>query len=221
MNRTTKQTKWNPTTYYQDGYVAATYDRSRFTSLPGRVFNFQEKRIILNCFRDLPRNTLILDVPCGTGRLAEVLLEADLNVHGADISSDMLNVAQERLGSFGERFTTEILDVFAIREQSPRFDAALCARVLMHFPLDKQIEFLRSVAALTKNRIVISHSLRSPYQRLRRGIKKLLGHQEPARYPVTNGEIAELLRQAGFREKRRKRLNPLISEAIYIVAVRK
>lgn len=209
---------WDPTQHYKDAAVAKEYDRVRFSSLAGRVFNNQEKRIVQECFQDLPRDDIVLDMPCGTGRLAEVILESGLKVHGVDISAEMLDVAKERLEDYGDRFTTEVMDAFKLTGTERQYKAALCARVLMHFPLEVQIKFLQGVASITQKKIVINHSLSSPYQRFRRWVKKLLGHQTPAGYPITNSELKRLLAEAGFAEVRRRRINSLISEAIYIVA---
>lgn len=209
---------WDATQHYKNVTVAKDYDRVRFSSLAGRVFNSQEKRIIQECFQDLPRHTTILDIPCGTGRLAEALLESGLKVYGADISVEMLDVANERLAGYGGRFTTEVMDAFKLTGSERQFEAALCARVLMHFPFETQIKFLRGVASVTRKRIVINHSLSSPYQRFRRWVKILLGHQKSAGHPITNSEIKRLLAESGFVEVKRRRINALISEAVYIVA---
>ncbi len=210
--------EWDATQHYKNQDIAREYDRVRFSSLAGQVFNSQEKRIIRECFNGLPRNTVVLDLPCGTGRLAESLLESGLRVHGADISDEMLGVARERLASYGERFTTEVTDALKQTGCEPQFDATLCARVLMHFPLETQIEFMRGVASMTRKIVVINHSLNSPYHRFRRWVKKLLRHQNPARHPITNREIKRLLSEAGLVEVGRHRINSLVSEAIYIVA---
>lgn len=209
---------WDATQHYKNAAVAKDYDRVRFSSVAGRVFNNQERRIIQECFQDLPRDTIILDIPCGTGRLADALLESGLKVYGADISAEMLDVAQERLASYGSRFTTEVMDAFKLSGNEIQFEAALCARVLMHFPLETQIKFLQGVAAITQKRVVINHSLSSPYQRFRRWVKVLLGHQKSAGYPITNSEIKRLLAESGLAEVKRRRINALISEAVYIVA---
>ena len=209
---------WDATQHYKNAKVAKEYDQVRFSSLAGRTFNAQEKRIVQECFRDFPRGTVILDIPCGTGRLAEALLDSGLKVHGADISAEMLDVAKERLTNYGDHFTIEVMDAFKQAGSDRRFEAALCARVLMHFPLETQIKFLQGVASITQKRLVINHSLNSPYQRFRRWIKKLLGHQQSAGYPITNHEIKRLLAESGFIEVERRRINSLISEAIYIVA---
>ena len=217
VNRSNK-ISWDATQHYKNTKVARDYDRIRFSSLAGRVFNSQEKRIILEYFQDLSRDTIILDMPCGTGRLAEALLESGLKVYGADISKEMLDVANERLSNYGGCFTTQVMDALNLTGNERQFDAALCARVLMHFPLETQITFLRGVASITRKRIVINHSLNTPYQRFRRWVKTLLGHQQSAGYPVSNSEIKRLLSESGLVEVKRRRINALISEAVYILA---
>ena len=84
--------------------------------------------------------------------------------------------------------------------------------------LDQQIQFLRGVVANTRKRVVITHCLNSPYQRFRRWVKRVLKHQVPARYPITEDEIQQLLKQSGLVEVSRRRMNPFVSEAVYIVA---
>lgn len=212
--------QWDATQHYKNDSVARKYDEVRFSSLAGKVFNASEKRIVSSCFEDLPKDTVILDIPCGTGRLAEALLRAGFKVHGADISPQMLAVSNERLSHYGERFSTEEMDAFTLKGIEKKFEATLCARVLMHFPFDMQIEFLRGIASVTTKRIVINHSLCSPYQRFRRRFKKLLGHQRSANHPISDSQIKHMLAAVGFVEVRRKRINSFISEAIYIVAER-
>lgn len=209
---------WNPDEHYKSRKVADEYDRRRFSSVAGRVFNYLEKRAVTKCFASVPKNSTIVDAPCGTGRLAEPLLAAGYRVHGLDISNEMLDVARRRLAGFGDRFTCEIRDVKTARAPEPQFDAALCARVLMHFPLDQQIEFLSGVTVLSRATVIINHSLDSGYQRLRRRVKRWLGHQPSVNHPVSNAQIRLLLQQSGLREVSRRRLVSLVSEAVYIVA---
>ena len=212
---------WNPDEHYKSRTVAAEYDDSRFSHVPGRVFNFLDKRLIVKCFSALPEGAMIADAPSGTGRLAEALLDAGYRVHGFDISEAMLGVAQQRLRAHGGNFTCEVANLKERPSSKPIYDGALCARVLMHFPLDQQIEFLTGVVALSRSVVVINHGLDSPYQRFRRRLKRLFGDRHtPASNPISNLQITTLLREAGLREVTRHRLFPLISEAVYIVAER-
>jgi len=212
---------WDPVTHYKEVAVAERYDRERFSSLPGRVFNALEKHNMRKAFRAVPRDQTVLDLPCGTGRFSEVLLEEGFKVIGIDISQAMLEVAKRKLERFGPRFETRVADVRELaRMESQRYDVALCARVLMHFPLEEQISFLRSVAELTRRQVVFTQSLSTPYQRLRRRIKRLLGNQPPAGYPITEAELKTLLAGAGLKEVGRLRPMPLVTEAIYVIAER-
>jgi 2-polyprenyl-3-methyl-5-hydroxy-6-metoxy-1,4-benzoquinol methylase len=212
---------WDANVHYQADDVAGRYDAERFSTLAGRVFNHRERRLVVGAFSSLASGSRIADVPCGTGRLAEPLLAAGLRVHGMDISAQMLGVASRRLARFGAAFTTEVADAKELKDAAAAFDGVLCARVLMHFDLAEQIEFLRGVAKLTRGIVVINHSYDSPYQRLRRRVKRLLGHQASARHPISRRDIVALLDGAGLREVRRVRLNRVISEAVYIIAVPK
>lgn len=210
---------WNPTTHYKDVAVAERYDRERFSSISGRVFNTLEKRCLRKAFSGVSRSAKLLDVPCGTGRLAEVLLDEGFFVTGVDISAAMLEVARRKLQRYADRFDTRVADVVDLAKQEPkRYDAALCARVLMHFPLDQQAAFLASVAKLAKGRVVFTQSFSSPYQRFRRRVKTLLGNQPPAAYPVSEGDLVRLLAGAGLKEVCRLRPLALLSEAIYVIA---
>jgi len=211
---------WNANEHYKNHRVATSYDAVRFSSPAGRVFNCWEKHVIGKCFARVPSGETLVDIPCGTGRLADALLSRGYRVHGMDISGEMLQVARQRLEHFGERFTSEVADAKNLPESTNTYAGALCARVLMHFPLEQQIEFLAGVAKLSRGTVVINHSLDSPYQRFRRGIKRLLGHQASARFPISNADIKRLLQGAGLREIKRHRLMSLISEAVYIVAAK-
>lgn len=210
---------WDPTTHYQSEGVASGYDVQRFSSLAGRVYQRLERRAIFRAFRQLvPQPKVVLDLPCGTGRLAETLLSAGYKVVGADISSAMLRQAEQRLTRFGDRFVTLVCDAREAAQQSMKFDAALCARVLMHFPLDEQIEFLRGVSGAVSNYVVFTHSLDTRYQHLRRSLKQRLGHQPSVAYPIAQRDLKELLAKSGLKEIRRLRLPRLLSEAIIIIA---
>jgi len=208
---------WDPAEHYKDGSVAGDYDRQRFASVAGRAFNFLEKRLIRQAFADLPRDSAIIDVPCGTGRLAEVLLDSGFAVTGIDIAAPMLEVAQRRLQRFGDRFQHWVADARQLAGSGIRADAALCARVLMHFPLPEQIEFLRNVAAVTERRVVFTQSLDTRYHRVRRSAKRFLRHQNPAVYPVSPTDLRTLIEAAGLKEIRRSLLLPGISEAVIVV----
>jgi 2-polyprenyl-3-methyl-5-hydroxy-6-metoxy-1,4-benzoquinol methylase len=100
--------KWDPKSHYQDNKVAQDCDKVRFSSLAGRVFNSMERALTVKAVSSVVPSGVIADLPCGTGRLAEPLLEHGFRVIGYGISDDMLGVARGRLARFGEKFSTAI-----------------------------------------------------------------------------------------------------------------
>lgn len=208
---------WNPHDHYKNVQVAEKYDKVRFSSISGKIFNHLEKSRVRRIFSEIPENSLILDAPCGTGRFSEVLLDLGHRVVGLDISPAMLEVAKRKLSRFGTRFEAREQDVRTLKPGEDAFDAALCARVLMHFPLDEQAIFLASVASVTRGTVVFNQSLNSRYGVFRRQIKKLLGNQPPSAYPVTWQESETLVAAAGLKCSKRKLLLPFISEAAFFV----
>lgn len=209
---------WDPREHYKNNRVAETYDSTRFDSLPGRIFDRLERRALLRALAGLPAGSEIVDLPCGTGRLAAALLAAGYRVTGIDISPAMLRQAARRLAAFGERFTSRVGDAVDLPRPAQPFAGALCARILMHFPLDQQIAFLRGVALQTDGPVVFNQSYASRYQRARRRLKGLLGHPEPAAFPLSEADIGRLLADAGLRERRRYWVAPGVSEAFFLVA---
>lgn len=211
---------WDPTRHYQDTSVAADYDRERFSSLAGRIFNFLDRRAVGLALADLPASSTIADMPCGTGRLAEIALKLGFAVHGVDIAPAMLAVAQQRLAPFASRFSIATADIRFLKSAC-QFDAVLSARFLMHFPPDEQQVLVAALARVARRRLVLTHGLDTRLHRWRRALKRATGlFQNPAVFPVTEDQLAQMLAVAGLREIRRYRILPALSEAVVIVAER-
>ncbi len=211
--------RWNPVQHYQDGAVAQSYDRERFSSLAGRVFNRLDKRAVRRALEGLAPGSVVADIPCGTGRLAEVALEMGYEVCGIDISPAMLEMARNRLARFGTRFTALVADIRALQAASRRYDAVLSARFLMHFPLAEQRQLIRGMARLAGGRLVLTHGIVTPWHRLRRDFKSRFAYfQNPAPFPLSEADLDSMLREAGFVERSRHYVLPGLSEAVAIVA---
>lgn len=208
---------WNPNTYYKNSDIADGYDEKRFTSLAGKLFNYLEKRSIRKAFEGLPKDSLILDAPCGTGRLAEVLLEEGYQVFGLDVSEEMLTVARNRLARFGERFQSAVGDIRTLESNDQMFDAAMCMRFLMHFPQSEQREFLSVIASRTKHKIVFNQSVNTPYHRMRRSLKRILGHKTPVSFPLTPSEAKSLVQESKLKLTDTDLTAPVVSEAMVFI----
>lgn len=202
---------------YKSVQVAENYDRVRFGHLRGRLYVALEKRALKRAFRHVHPGSTVVDLPCGTGRLAKFLLNWGYSVVGMDISPAMLHAAQERLAGYGDLFSTQVSNVFELGDEERQFDAALCARVLMHFPVAKQAEFLRGVASLTDGPIIFSQSFVTRYEGARQLVKRLLRVPGGARYPLTPDGLRTVLSAANLRLERKYWVAPPLSSAALFV----
>jgi 2-polyprenyl-3-methyl-5-hydroxy-6-metoxy-1,4-benzoquinol methylase len=75
---------------YQSAHAGAAHDRRRFHILGSRYNNWRLRRLLNKPLRSLPPGSIVLDIPCGTGRIDNWLLNLSLRVIAADISREIL-----------------------------------------------------------------------------------------------------------------------------------
>ena len=142
--------------YYSQDDVVAGYDRWRFGSAGGRYVDGVELSTVLRLLRDVPRDARVLDMPCGTGRLARALVDdGRAHVTGADRSPAMLSASRAALP--GVELREE--DAFATSFAAGSVDALVSLRFLFHTPAPERLfaEWARIVAP---RGVVVFDSLR-------------------------------------------------------------
>lgn len=117
---------------------AATYDADMYGSHARSLYPYvidEVKRAVEGI--DSPR---LLDLGCGTGALAEALLEEIANACLAcvDLSPKMLELAKERLSGKADVF---LVDVEGLPFPDSSFDAAWCNDSFHHYPDPKKAAF--------------------------------------------------------------------------------
>src|SRR6185295_17330011 len=100
----------------------------------------REKTCIVKCLEAIPAGSRVLDLPCGTGRLTQLLVSRGYRVTGADVSEPMLAHAREKYREFQRQqggkapnVQFEIRDVLATGFNTDQFDGITCIRLLHHF----------------------------------------------------------------------------------------
>ena len=110
--------------------LAVSYDRVRFRTESMRRIGKLECDFIR---QSVEPGSRVLEVGCGTGRITSVLLEIAESVTAVDISGEMLNVLQSKLG---RRTNLDLIegDLFRLENLLPfrRYSAVVCLRVLPH-----------------------------------------------------------------------------------------
>ncbi|HOK07717.1 MAG TPA: class I SAM-dependent methyltransferase [Syntrophales bacterium] len=163
---------------------------------------------------DLGQRDLILDIPCGTGILADVLAPFPYRVVAADISREMMDLAvrykQDR--NFAGFVQADI-------ECPPHGDGTFgCVIVmgLMHrLPSTIRKRVLRAVSRLSRKYLIVSYSIDSPDQRLKR---RLLGFVSPshrfAPHPVNKRELYGDFEELALKVRETIHVAPLLSAEV-------
>lgn len=211
-------TAWKPDLAYQNDQMASTYDAERFTSLSGRLGDRKEKRALRAALRRLPPRTTVMDAACGTGRMTEVLLEHGLDVHGVDISEQMMDQARAKLARFGERVRFSRGDLRALPFEDARFDAVTCCRLFGHYATGDRLAMLRELTRVSREWMVLQYFYQTGLTRLKRTIKRRLLHAyEGVVHPVDEAELVAELRAAGLQEVERFWCRRYYSEEVFIL----
>lgn len=103
----------------------------------------------------LSKSDRVLDLGCGTGRWAEVVVPAAGHYHGVDVSPGLVAIARERFAEHGNaRFTVCAVDELSpagLGETEP-FSRMLCFGVLIYLNDDEVTKTLTALAGLAAPR---------------------------------------------------------------------
>lgn len=100
---------------------------------------------------DDPRSLRLLEIGCGVGRMTEHLAETFGEVHGVDVSGEMVATAKERLSRFDNVNVHETNGVDLALFPDSFFDFAFSFIVFQHIPFREVIEgYLREVNRVLK-----------------------------------------------------------------------
>ncbi len=175
--------------------AAQIYSTRHTLSKKGR----REKACIQAALLGLPKNSLILDLPCGTGRISYFLHELGYRVIAADYSSHMVEQAGKELKDENIRFEQQ--DIMSIQHADNSFQAAICNRLFHHYPAAETRRLaLKELMRVTDGPIIISFfnslSLSACFSKL----KNILRNRQPIdRVPISFYSFKKDIEACGLR----------------------
>ncbi len=182
--------------------VAKEYDARRFSSLAGRVYNEREQQAIselLDLASAQQQVKSVLDLPCGTGRISELLVKRGHEVTCADISNEMLDVARERLSAYSPGASDyAIMDIYNIDRPDNSFDCVTCIRLFQHLTSDERARALTELGRVSRRYVIVNVMYTSFYYGILRALRKALNRYAP-RYTSSKGEIQRETAAASLR----------------------
>ena len=208
---------------WQDDDTAVSYDDLRFTTLIGKISDALDKVAIKKGLARISTDGMILDLPCGTGRIMEYLYRVGYkNIIGADISEQMINVAKNKIQGKDQ---VSFIRTEADRTEDPdgTFDAVSSIRFMGHIPREHRVKILREFNRICKGLIIVEYSVRNPFARRIKSLLRVLTVRGrlPSQWKwhdVSHDELELELKEAGLRVARLINKLPFLSESIFVVA---
>ncbi len=138
----------------------------------------------------------VLDVGCGSGRVAEYLLDAGASaLVGVDLAPEMLELARERLTRFGDRVELVLGDVLTAPLPGP-FDVVVAVGLFDY--VAEPAAYVHRVGELCSGSAVASfprwHWLKGPVRRVRYEVLS-----DCPIFDYTESQLRSLFTEAGFR----------------------
>lgn len=212
--------------HYQNAAVAQRYRAEyegplSFRNIPARIIALRERKIIRDLlFRFVQPNQSILDIPCGTGKLAQTLGGLGSQVVAADISREMLHWAMVDYQSLSRLQGFVQSDASATAFSARGFDCVVCLRLLHRVPMSIRGEILKELSRITRRYVVVSFGIIDGFQRIRLRLRGFMTRGIPSPYPATMSSLRQEIHQAGLTILEIRGVLPALSSEVIVLCER-
>ena len=181
---------------YLDKDTAKKYEQRRFSTPLGRFVNCREKRMVLDMLKKLSlARGRILDLPCGTGRVSQLLGERSFRVVGADISPNMIRKAQ---GKIEDGVELVVCDAERLPFKDGAFNCVVSLRFMGHIPPEVRTKILKEMRKVTSNWIIVFYYNPNSLMGIFRKVRNRLRGKREQWNPITPGKLKSELKAAGL-----------------------
>jgi len=202
---------------YRNKEVVQQYDKLRFSTLLGRLVDKLEKTVVLELLQIKVRTKVVIDVPCGTGRITEALTNDNRYIVGADISKNMVLFAHGRLRRY-KNVDFVLCDAERMPFKSDVSDSTVSVRLMGHVPSNTRIRILSELKRVTKRHVIISYyhplSILGIVRRIKTGIKRT----RESWFPITPRKLKTEMKKSGLNIRKTKSILALVAETYFVLA---
>jgi len=186
--------------------------------LRSRIIAGGEKALIARLLREIdPADSVLLDVPCGAGKLGRLLQSVPVHVVAADVSREMLGIAR------AEYDPAQLLrflqcDAGALPLKDGSVDMIICLRLFHLLAPERRRMILDEFRRVARGQLLVSYSYGSRLQQIRRTVRTLYARQIGGRFHVLVGDVMREIEAAGFTLRTWKYVLPVLSSEIIVHA---
>jgi ubiquinone/menaquinone biosynthesis C-methylase UbiE len=182
---------------WQSSEAAAAYRQSR---QPAKFKRYDlEEAIVSRWLRDLPKGGLVLDIPCGTGRLVQTVTRHGLRYLGADVSRAKIGEAQHEAEA-AETFGFVNADAEHIPLADNSVDCVIIWRLLHHIrdPRVRQA-MLREAARVTRHEVIVSFHHPLSFTSIRKACQRVLTGKNQGAGAISHWRLRREAQACGLR----------------------
>ncbi|KAA3634670.1 MAG: class I SAM-dependent methyltransferase [Proteobacteria bacterium] len=209
---------------FNDESVARDYVVKKNSLSGGK--NRREMACIVAALEGLPAGSRVLDLPCGSGRLEEMLVDRGFDVVAADYSVPMIEAARAYHAdgvladpAKSDRLRFEQQDIMNTTFDDDSFDAVICNRLLHHYPeFETRRRVLAELARVCRDRLIVSYYDNFALSALRFHLGNRLRRVRPVdRIPIWSSEFRRDYESLGLRSRRKLPVRFGVSPQTYLV----
>ena len=226
----TNNSKWPVSVKKAMGQYNTRIKAERFAlNIIGTATDRREKRCIKKALSltNVPGGALVLDLPCGGGRLLPLLKERGYWVTAADVSEHMLEEAVRYSGSAVEncpdkRDSFVVANIFQTGFEDNFFEMVICHRLLQYFSEARvRQQALKELARICSGPIVVSFLCNFSADAMASQLRSAIRHRRPRGCrPVSYRDFAEDARAAGLVVKKWIPMRGLVSKRWFAILER-
>ena len=159
-----------------------------------RLTTWRERLCVKKAIKEckLTKTDKILDIPCGTGILADILSKFSSYIVASDISREMMNFTLEDYKANIIGFIQA--DITKTPFKKDTFNCVITIGLMHRLPVDIRLQTLQEITSISNRFIIISYSIDSPSQRLKHWmIGKIFPSHKSAPSPLAMQQISREL----------------------------
>jgi 2-polyprenyl-3-methyl-5-hydroxy-6-metoxy-1,4-benzoquinol methylase len=181
----------------------------------------REARCLRRALSGLGAGSVVLDLPCGAGRMFEALASTGARVVGADASESMVERARGAADREPRVREVRVENVFATSFADRAFDAVVCNRLLHHFSQrEDRRAALAELARISRGPVVFSFFCTHSFDAIKTRVRRALGKPRSDRNAVSYLQIHCDAAAAGLDIEAVVPTLPGISQQWYVIASR-
>ena len=199
---------------------AASYNVKYEREFHKRLSNRTERRLLEHLLSRAGHVERLLDVPCGAGRLSDVLARSTDQLYEADYAYPMLEYARSNAQSYSPEAVNA--NAFELPFGDDAFGMVVSIRLNHHIPArEDRLRHLRELCRVSSRWVLVTIFDEAGLKNRLIGLRRRLGTRRRPKKTLSLAEVGETVADQGFRLVEVGRISRLLSGHAFLLLERR